>query len=245
MDTSSGLQLAGAAGVGALVAYLATKLALDAQHSTDAGQDTKIEQLSQQIELLKANLMKVKQTTATAQPVRSISNHRTGSQPTVDFCSSVCTEGAWVNGAAETQYELLACPDYVEMAENLVLRQPNRFRFHPTIYDKFPDGTDMLRIGGFTPENNIMGKHILFLASFQTNDSTLAQLHVLIVLLQSFIESLTIVLPFYPCGTMERTVYEGEVATANTLAQIISQLPSCGKPTRIMIYDIHTLQVGG
>ena len=74
----------------------------------------------------------------------------------------------------------------------------------PTIYKKFPDGTDELRISGFTPQNNIMGKHILFLASFQNNDSTLAQLYVLIVLLQSFIESMTIVLPFYPCGTMER-----------------------------------------
>ena len=33
------------------------------------------------------------------------------------------------------------------------------------------------------------------------------------MLLQSVIESLTIVLPFYPTGTMERVVTEGEVAT--------------------------------
>jgi phosphoribosylpyrophosphate synthetase len=237
MDNSA-LHLAGAAGVGALVAYLALQLSRQKKRSTGAGQDARIADLSQQLELVRANLMKTQQMRATAQP----SARMAGRAPVIDFESSVCTEGAWFDGAPETQYELLACPDYVEMAENMVLQQPNRFRYHPTIYDKFPDGTDMLRIGGFTPQNNIMGRHIIFLASFQTNDSTLAQLHVLIVLLQSHIESMTIVLPFYPCGTMERTVYEGEVATANTLAQLISHLPSCGKPVRIMIYDIHTLQ---
>ena len=41
---------------------------------------------------------------------------------------------------------------------------------------------------------------------------------------------------------MERVVTEGEVATANTYAQMFSTLPSCGRPTRLMTYDIHTLQ---
>ena len=49
-------------------------------------------------------------------------------------------------------------------------------------------------------------------------------------------------LPFYPCATMERCVVEGQVATANTMAQMFSHLPSCGRPTRVMLYDLHTLQ---
>jgi hypothetical protein len=43
-------------------------------------------------------------------------------------------------------------------------------------------------------------------------------------------------------GTMERVVVEGEVATANTLARLLSSLPPCGKTTRVMFYDLHTLQ---
>ena len=43
-------------------------------------------------------------------------------------------------------------------------------------------------------------------------------------------------------GTMERVIVEGQVATANTYAQMFSNLPSCGKPTRLIIYDLHTLQ---
>ncbi|KAJ1435576.1 hypothetical protein B484DRAFT_446026 [Ochromonadaceae sp. CCMP2298] len=43
-------------------------------------------------------------------------------------------------------------------------------------------------------------------------------------------------------GTMTTVIKEGQVATANTYAQMFSNLPSCGKPTRLVIYDLHTLQ---
>ena len=59
---------------------------------------------------------------------------------------------------------------------------------------------------------------------------------------QSFIESLTVVLPYSPVGTMERVTEEGTVATASTYAHLFSSLPNCGKPTRLMVYDLHTLQ---
>ena len=170
-----------------------------------------------------------------------------------------CTEGpramsGWRDGSPSLQYELLSCPQYAQMAGEMCRRYPRRFRFHATQYGKFPDQTDNIVIGGFadkpagglagpdTTVNNIMGRHVLYLACFSSNDEIMQQLHVLIVLLQSFIKTLTIVLPFYPQGTMERVVHEGEVATANTMAHILSNLPNCGKPTRIVIYDIHTLQ---
>ena len=63
---------------------------------------------------------------------------------------------------------------------------------------------------------------VVLLCSFHNNDVTWSQFQVMIVLLQSFIESLTVVLPFYPVGTMERVVTEGEVATANTYAQMLA-----------------------
>jgi len=85
-------------------------------------------------------------------------------------------------------------------------------------------------------------QHVLFLASFHNNDVTLSQFQVMIVLLQSFIESLTVVLPYSPVGTMERVMKEGTVATASTYAHLFSSLPNCGKPTRLMVYDLHTLQ---
>ena len=41
---------------------------------------------------------------------------------------------------------------------------------------------------------------------------------------------------------MERVTKEGTVATAATYAHMFSSLPSCGRPTRLMVYDLHTLQ---
>jgi phosphoribosylpyrophosphate synthetase len=143
---------------------------------------------------------------------------------------------------SNVRYQVIAAPCMEGLANKLVELYPRRFKYHETMWRKFPDGTDNIEIGGFQPVNHIAGQHILMLASFHNNDVTLSQFSVMITLLGSFIESLTVVLPFYPVGTMERVVQEGQVATANSYAQMFSYLPSCGKPTRLVIYDLHTLQ---
>ena len=79
-----------------------------------------------------------------------------------------------------------------------------RFVYHETEWRKFADGTDNIKVGGFVDaegrsRNQLRGQHVVFLASFHSNDVSMSQFHVFIMLLQSFIESLTIVLPFYPC----------------------------------------------
>ena len=143
----------------------------------------------------------------------------------------------------EKQYVILAADAFKSLGQRMQeYGGADRFRYYDVSWDKFPDGTDNITVGGFTPHNYIQGANIIFLASFHNNDVTLSQFSVLIVLLQSFIESLTIVLPFYPVGTNERVDMEGKVATANTYSMLLSSLPSIGRPIRIMIYDIHTLQ---
>ena len=142
----------------------------------------------------------------------------------------------------QVRYQVIAAPCMESFALKLVEMYPKRFKYHETLWNKFPDGTDNIEIGGFQPVNRIAGQNILMLASFHNNDVTLSQFSVMIALLGSFIESLTVILPFYPVGTMERVIEEGQVATANSYAQMFSYLPSCGKPTRLVIYDLHTLQ---
>ena len=63
----------------------------------------------------------------------------------------------------------------------------------------------------------------------------MSQFHVLTMLGESFARSLTILLPFYPTGTMERTVEEGVVATANTTAKMFSHLPRNSLQNRLMV----------
>lgn len=140
------------------------------------------------------------------------------------------------------KYQLLAAPGMEQLARAMVALEPKRFAYHETSWQKFPDGTDKIEVGGFHPVNRLAGNHIVFLCSFHNNDVTLSQFSVMITLLSSFVESLTIVLPFYPVGTMERVIKEGQVATANTYAEMLSNLPSCGRPARLVVYDLHTLQ---
>jgi len=142
----------------------------------------------------------------------------------------------------DKRFQIIAALECEDLANRLQQKYPDRFCFHPTKWEKFPDGTDKIQIGGFQPHNVLAGEHILFLASFHDNDVTLSQLQVMIALLESFIESLTIVLPYFPTGTMERVTVEGQVATANTYSMLLSNLPSCGRPNRLMVYDLHTLQ---
>eukprot|EP00299_Pterocystis_sp_00344_P011785 c5559_g1_i1.p1 GENE.c5559_g1_i1~~c5559_g1_i1.p1 ORF type:complete len:322 (+),score=53.39 c5559_g1_i1:30-968(+) len=140
-------------------------------------------------------------------------------------------------------YTVLAAKPFEFLALALEAHDPKRFQFYRIQWSKFPDSDmDDIEIGGFTPQNRIKNTHVLFLASFHSNDAILSQFHVLITLLESFISGLTIVLPFFPTGTMERITREGQVATCNTIARMFSNLPSSGKPNRVMIYDIHALQ---
>lgn len=142
----------------------------------------------------------------------------------------------------DKSYVCYAAEASKDLAIRLQESNPERYRYFPIDWGKFPDGTDDITMDGFYPSNQLAGEHILFFASFNSNDVTLSQFSVFIVLLQSFIESLTIVLPFYPVGTNERVESEGKVATANTYSMLLSSLPTAGRPTRIVLYDLHALQ---
>lgn len=149
-----------------------------------------------------------------------------------------------IRSRQKKKYIVLAAPYMEDFAKRIVASNPSRFLYFETKWSKFPDGTDNICIGGFENDMNYIARmNILFISSFHNNDVTLSQFSVYIALLQSFIKSLTIVLPYFPVGTMERVVKEGQVATANTYSQLLSSLPLCGDNcTRLMVYDLHSLQ---
>ncbi|KAK8643495.1 hypothetical protein V6N13_012790 [Hibiscus sabdariffa] len=104
----------------------------------------------------------------------------------------------------------------------------------------FEDGFPNL----FIPNaQGIRGQNVAFLASFSSPSVIFEQLSVIYALPKLFISSFTLVLPFFPTGTSERMEDEGDVATAFTLARILSNIPtSRGGPTSLVTFDIHALQ---
>ncbi|KAH0921230.1 hypothetical protein HID58_021248 [Brassica napus] len=105
---------------------------------------------------------------------------------------------------------------------------------------KFDDGFPNLFIQN---AQGIRGQHVAFLASFSSPAVIFEQLSVIYALPKLFVSSFTLVLPFFPTGTSERMEDEGDVATAFTLARILSNIPaSRGGPTSLVTFDIHALQ---
>ncbi|KAG1342854.1 Ribose-phosphate pyrophosphokinase 4 [Cocos nucifera] len=104
----------------------------------------------------------------------------------------------------------------------------------------FEDGFPNLFISN---AHGIRGQHVAFLASFSSPGVIFEQLSIIYALPRLFISSFTVVLPFFPTGSYERMEEEGDVATAFTLARILSNIPiSRGGPTSLVIFDIHALQ---
>lgn len=105
----------------------------------------------------------------------------------------------------------------------------------------FADGWPNLYINS---AHDIRGQHVAFLASFSSPAVIFEQISVIYALPRLFVASFTLVLPFFPTGSFERMEEEGDVATAFTMARILSNIPtSRGGPTSLVIYDIHALQV--
>jgi len=88
------------------------------------------------------------------------------------------------------------------------------------------------------------GYDAYFLAAFRKPADIFAQLGVIYALPRYEVGSLTIFLPFFSTGTMERIEKEGEIATAMSLARMLDAIPDggpgFGRP-RVVIYDIHAL----
>jgi len=84
---------------------------------------------------------------------------------------------------------------------------------------------------------------VMFLASFHSPLVVFEQLSAIYALSRYGCRSLRVIVPFFPTGTMERIERVGEVATAASLARMVSMVPQCsGGPAQFVFLDIHALQ---
>lgn len=107
-------------------------------------------------------------------------------------------------------------------------------------WHKFLDGFPNLCIQDV---HYMAGKDVIFLGSFHDPSMIFEQLSVLYMFPRYLARSFHVILPYFPTGTMERVDTEGQIATAKTLAIMMSGIPLTAKgPAQICIYDIHALQ---
>jgi ribose-phosphate pyrophosphokinase len=134
---------------------------------------------------------------------------------------------------------LFHCPQMTPLAEEIAAVLPGIAKGE-ILWRDFVDGFPNLEI---CHARRLRNQSVFFLASFDTPAEIFKQLAVIYELPRLFIRSLCVILPFYPTGTMERVEKEGQIATASTLARMLSAAPiSKSGPLQIVIYDIHALQ---
>ncbi|WCJ38510.1 Ribose-phosphate pyrophosphokinase 4 [Euphorbia peplus] len=134
---------------------------------------------------------------------------------------------------------LFYCDETRSLAQRIA-NESDAIELRAINWRKFEDGFPNL----FIPNAQaIRGHNVAFLASFSSPKVIFEQLSIIYALPKLFISSFTLVLPFFPTGTSERMEDEGDVATAFTLARILSNIPtSRGGPTSLVTFDIHALQ---
>jgi ribose-phosphate pyrophosphokinase len=136
---------------------------------------------------------------------------------------------------------LIYCESNAALAKSLVSLPDAQFiKIGNISWKTFEDGFPNIMI---TDVKSIRSKHCIFLLDFLNLEKIFEQLSVIYALPRYYTRSLTLVLSYFPTGTMERIDEEGQIATAMTLARLFSCIPlSTFGPARIIIYDIHALQ---
>jgi adenine phosphoribosyltransferase len=111
---------------------------------------------------------------------------------------------------------------------------------HVIQWSSFPDGTPNIHFPG---SKQIKNRRVVFVGSLTRTSSIMEQIMLCNVLPRQGIASLDIVFPYFSFGTMERVDREGDLATAETLATLMScamPLTRTGPPV-LHVVDIHAL----
>jgi ribose-phosphate pyrophosphokinase len=99
----------------------------------------------------------------------------------------------------------------------------------------FPDGERYLRL-----DADSWGRDVVLLGGTPTDLDWLEVYDLGCAISRAGARSLSIVMPYFGYGTMERAVRPGEVVTAKTRARLISSIPTCEAGTRVFLFDLHT-----
>uniref|UniRef100_A0A7S2QDK4 Phosphoribosyltransferase domain-containing protein n=1 Tax=Zooxanthella nutricula TaxID=1333877 RepID=A0A7S2QDK4_9DINO len=110
-------------------------------------------------------------------------------------------------------------------------------------WKRFNDGFPNLQINKEDAERLESFYGTCFIVSFHSPAVIFEQLALLYALPKMRARNFRVILPWFSTGTMERVDQAGQIATANSLARMLSATPmGPSGPATVVIYDIHALQ---
>jgi ribose-phosphate pyrophosphokinase len=133
---------------------------------------------------------------------------------------------------------ILHCPQMADLASRIA--EIGDMRKGEIRWETFSDGYPKMKI---LEVETIRNREVAFLSCLESPCEIFPQLSAMYEIPRYAVRSFKVVLPYFPTGTMERVEEPGEIATAATLARMLSAIPmTMSGPTQIIIFDIHALQ---
>lgn len=127
--------------------------------------------------------------------------------------------------------------------KQIILESPHFYRGYIN-WKTYTDNTPDIKMNAETVKR-IRGGKVIFFAYFSFNELNVTSIITQLLFLNSLnhygVSEINIVLPYFPVGTMERIVGEGEVPTAYSLAHMLNMIPSGASKNNLYIFDIHAL----
>lgn len=133
---------------------------------------------------------------------------------------------------------LFAMPGFERMAEQLrdnpMTSSSPTFELGAIKREEFPDGEIGTRL--CTP---VEDENVVIIGSTHSDTATLQIYDIACAISKYGAKSLTLVIPYYGCSTMERAIHSGEVVTAKTRARLLSSIPRAQMKNRVLLLDLH------
>lgn len=108
----------------------------------------------------------------------------------------------------------------------------------------YPDNTPDIKMN-FNTVSKLKGAKVIYFAYFSFDEKNVTSIIDQFLFLNSLshygVGEINIVLPYFPVGTMERIVGEGEIPTGYSLAHMLNTIPNGTTKNKIYIFDIHAL----
>lgn len=133
---------------------------------------------------------------------------------------------------------ILTTPEFAIHGKELAIQIDGDFGNEKMRFTTFADGTPDINIADLV--TTIRDRAIHWLGDFSGTQSIFNQYSALCAIARYGARSLNIICPYFPCGTMERIVTEGDVVTAKAMMRLLGSLPSCRtSKNELEIFDIH------
>lgn len=134
---------------------------------------------------------------------------------------------------------LFSHPNFSDLAQNLVERNPETLRTWKADIGNFADGWPNIMIHDV--KETVEHQDVTYIADFSEPKNFFSNYAMIRSLVDYYANKVRVIVPYFPVGTMERISKKWEVATARYFADLLSLYLRGDKKKQVFIHLIYML----